>query len=137
MRSLNRKLAERLYFIVKDNGKDGPSEWDFPDIVHNDSMGRKMKDFALFASRYCLGGKPVRLLPIGNAPMGHASYFYKQPRKDKSAAKVFFYKSQLIGGDLDYNMDKIQDYRWVTRTELKDYFDPEYYEYVQCMLPAI
>lgn len=35
-----------------------------------------------------------------------------------------------MSGNLKLDPKELVDYRWVTRSELKDYFEPKYYEYV-------
>lgn len=43
--------------------------------------------------------------------------------------QVFFYKACFLGGTINLGTE-YQDYAWVTREEMKDFVNPEYYKTV-------
>ncbi|KAJ8569573.1 hypothetical protein ON010_g5687 [Phytophthora cinnamomi] len=79
-------------------------------------------------------GDEVDATPVGFAPMGYVKYLHENDA-EFDGTKVFFYKSQLLYGDVALNQDKASDYLWVTRDELSEYLDPEVADYVQKMVP--
>lgn len=48
--------------------------------------------------------------------------------------QVFFYHAEYLGGEVVLDGKELDDFAWVTRDELQEYFSPELYNYVRDML---
>jgi len=132
-KSLYRKLTKRLYLIVKKPRTN--HQWQFPQGLYDDEDESVLRETAQRELKKEFG-KDLNVHWLGNAPMGHYSYHLPAAEKTKysaDATKVFFFKGVYLHGNVKLN--SLQDYLWVTRRELKEYFDPEYYKYVETMLP--
>ncbi|XP_002738570.1 large ribosomal subunit protein mL46-like [Saccoglossus kowalevskii] len=132
LKSLERKLSEKLYLLVKCKlGKN--SVWLLPQGRRED--GESMRETAerVLAS-HC--GDIIKAQFSGNAPCGF--YKYKFPTESRSdeavGAKVFFYKARLLDGNvLDAN-DVTEDYVWVSSKELPHYLKPSYMKSIEQFL---
>ncbi|XP_060582536.1 large ribosomal subunit protein mL46-like isoform X2 [Ruditapes philippinarum] len=128
MTSPNRKLDKRLVLITKQHwGDDTKAEWAFPQILRQD--GESMREAAERAlSTHCGGSINAKF--IGNAPCGYTRY--KLPKsEDEYGVKLFFFKANYQGGDVELCSNNNTEYKWVTIDELKDYFLPDYREDIE------
>lgn len=137
-KSLNRALKGRLFLLVKKATDDGKFEWFFP--VGEKSEGEKMRDAALrHVGQACGGDEAVQLYPLGFAPIGYVKYLHEDAAASGGfdGTKVFFYKSQLVAGDvaLPEGSAKPSDYLWVTREELGEYLNADIADYVKKIVP--
>jgi len=58
-----------------------------------------------------------------------------QPKFDNAQkTKIFFYKARYLRGPIRLNKEELEDHLWVTKQEMKEYFDPKFYEYVKDIL---
>lgn len=57
-----------------------------------------------------------------------------QLTRKQFGAKVFFYRSQLISGNVKLETRLYKDYAWIARDELNEYFDSETAEYLNNIL---
>ncbi|TMW55459.1 hypothetical protein Poli38472_010341 [Pythium oligandrum] len=134
-KSLNRALKGRVFLIVKNNAPDAKFPWFFP--VGEKQDEEKMRDAALRQlGEYC--GSELEVYPVGYAPMGYVKYLHDDATKQASGfdgTKVFFYKSQVIVGDVKLNAAHASDYLWVTQSELNEYFEKDVAEYLTKMVP--
>lgn len=135
--SLDRALKERLYLIVRRPRED--HAWRFPHLALTDDS-TNMRDVALRAvASNC--GDALELSPMGYGPAAHVSYVYPHPIKEEDGkvyhgAQVFYFKSEWYRGDACVAPEaNVEDYRWVTKLELKDYFEPALYDFVKYVLP--
>lgn len=48
--------------------------------------------------------------------------------------QVFFFKAQLKGGKIKINPDKLEDYAWVTKEEMKEFVSKDFYKAVEPVL---
>ncbi|EQC34232.1 hypothetical protein SDRG_08434 [Saprolegnia diclina VS20] len=130
--SLNRALKQRVFLIVQDKTS---GKWFFPTTEKDDA--ETMKD-AAFRELSTVVGASLEAYPVGNAPMGYLKVMHEDdPTFDGKVhgTKVFFYKSQLAGGDVELNTEKAGDYLWVTQAELAEYLDADVADYVTKMVP--
>lgn len=126
--SLNRALKGRLFLLVKSATDDGKFEWFFP--VGEKKEDEKMRDAAL---RHVSGvSGDAELYPVGFAPIGHVQYEHEDKASGYDGTKVFFYKSQLVAGDV---VPEGKEYVWVTREELGEYLDAGIADYVKKIVP--
>ncbi|KAG7380376.1 39S ribosomal protein L46, mitochondrial [Phytophthora pseudosyringae] len=130
-KSLNRALKGRVFLLVKNDQGDAKYPWFFP--VGEKQDAEKMRDAALRHVSETVGDE-VEATPLGFAPMGYVKYPHENDA-EYDGTKVFFYKAQHLGGDVELNQDKASDYLWVTRDELPEYIEPEIADYVQKMVP--
>ncbi|DAZ97110.1 TPA: hypothetical protein N0F65_010433, partial [Lagenidium giganteum] len=131
-KSLNRALKGRVFLIVK-NEEGSRYPWFFP--VTEKQEGEKMRDAAV-RELIDVAGEELEVYPVGNAPIGHLQFLHdEQDKSGFDGTKVFFYKSQLVSGDVALNNTKSQDYLWVTQKELSEYFAPEVAVYLTKMVP--
>ncbi|CAG7832735.1 unnamed protein product [Allacma fusca] len=84
----------------------------------------------------------VKARVLGNAPWGVYKYNYPKVVRGSQEAdgcKVFFYKAQLLSGQMNLPKDKtvsssVKDYAWLTRAELPEYFAKEYFRSISELL---
>ncbi|CAA0842548.1 decoy [Striga hermonthica] len=129
-RSLERALDRRLYLLIYGTayGSNGEPVWHFPEKVYESEQTlRKCAESAL---KLVIGDLSHTYF-VGNAPMGH---MVMQPseKENDSALKRFFFKSQVIATN-KFNIGKCEDYVWVTKDELLEYF-PEQAQYLNKMI---
>eukprot|EP00604_Paraphysomonas_vestita_P002655 CAMPEP_0174819498 /NCGR_PEP_ID=MMETSP1107-20130205/2777_1 /TAXON_ID=36770 /ORGANISM="Paraphysomonas vestita, Strain GFlagA" /LENGTH=252 /DNA_ID=CAMNT_0016033115 /DNA_START=115 /DNA_END=873 /DNA_ORIENTATION=+ len=130
-RSLSRKLPDSLYLIVKRNRKDNP--WQFP-------QGKWIEGESLRKSAERINDRTVGNVSrwfVGNAPIGHYCYAYPpelQKSRKQYGAKIFYYRAQLLKGDIKLETRLYTDYAWVAKSEFDEYFDPNLAEYYRGLL---
>ncbi|KAI9141827.1 hypothetical protein BKA69DRAFT_1038150 [Paraphysoderma sedebokerense] len=144
-KSLTRSPHENLYLIVKKERQN--HSWQFPqghiniipETTDNSKPPSKHEPLHVAAKRELLEecGKNMDVWMVGKMPIGVYTYDYQQPSKtDKkraekaSAAKIFFHKAHILSGRPQPDMKEVSDYAWVTKSELKNYVDKEYFENV-------
>lgn len=49
-------------------------------------------------------------------------------------AQVFFFKAQWKGGKVKINSDKLEDYAWVTKGEMKEFVSKDFYKAIEPVL---
>ncbi|XP_057743592.1 uncharacterized protein LOC130961639 [Arachis stenosperma] len=131
-KSLQRALDRRLYLLLFGNTYGAPSGkpvWHFPEKVYESE--ENMRKCAETALKSIIGDLSHTYF-VGNAPMGH---MVVQPTEDTSKStpfKRFFFKSQVIAKN-KFNIGKCEDFVWVTKDELLEYF-PEQAEYLNKMI---
>lgn len=133
-RSLKRALDRRLYLIMHGTPYGAPKDkpvWHFPEKLYtNEETLRKCAESAL---KSVIGGLSNCYF-VGNAPCAHIAVQSKQSGdEDPSYFKQFFFRSQVIASQ-SYKVSKCDDYVWVTKDELLEYFDPEQQPFLQKML---
>jgi hypothetical protein len=137
-RSVERKLPNSLYLLVKRNRPTHP--WQFP-------QGRfiEEKDDTLRGAAERIIDRAVGDVDrwfISNAPMGHYTYEYPaqiQEQRKEFGAKVYFFRAQLIEGNIRLETRLYKDYAWLTRSEASLYIgegDADQGELMEGMLPA-
>jgi len=127
-KSLNRKLDERVYLIVKKTRSE--HAWQFPQGL-NEKEETLRKTAEREFKEEC--GSTLKVYFISNAPIGFVWYTYSpeiQQKTDSCGAKVFFYGAQYLSGQVTLDNKELIDYLWVSRDELKEYFSKDYYDYI-------
>ncbi|KAE8664934.1 39S ribosomal protein L46 [Hibiscus syriacus] len=129
-KSLQRALDRRLYLLLYGNSNGAPSRkpvWHFPEKVYDsEETLRKCAESALES----VLGDLSHTYFVGNAPMGHM--VIKQTENMPEPYKRFFFKSQVIDTN-KFNIQKGEDFVWVTKDELLEYF-PEQAEFFKMMI---
>lgn len=133
-RSLKRALDRRLYLIIHGTPYGAPKDepvWHFPEKLYtNEETLRKCAESAL---KSVIGGLSNCYF-VGNAPCGHIVVQSKQSTdEDPLYFKQFFFRSQVIASQ-SYTVSKCDDYVWVSKDELLEYFDTEQQPFLQKML---
>ncbi|KAG6407221.1 hypothetical protein SASPL_130207 [Salvia splendens] len=131
MSSLQRALDRRLYLLLYGSSFDsnGTPVWHFPEKVYDSEPTlRKCAESALES----VVGDLSKTYFVGNAPMGHTVVQPAENDKVDAPSKRFFFKSQLIATS-KINVEKCEDYLWVTKDELLEYF-PQHAEYLNKMI---
>jgi hypothetical protein len=131
-RSLNRRLHDSLFLIVKRNRKD--NAWQFPQgkLLEKETIRQTQERVMDRAA-----GKTERWF-ISNSPCGHYQYEYPPAMQDTRkavGAKVFYGRCQFISGTVKLQTKLYTDYAWVARDEMKDYFEPDHAHFLDTMLP--
>ncbi|KAK5579630.1 hypothetical protein RB653_009315 [Dictyostelium firmibasis] len=124
-KSLDRKLDKSLYLIINKSGSR--YDWQFPST--NWIKGESMKNTAERSLRDSLGSNWKYFIP-SQAPCGVFKYSVDEDVQELIKAqgiKEFFYRANYFGGDFQINPKIVKDHLWVTKDELKEYFDEEYY----------
>ena len=132
-KSLERKLPNSLYLIVKRSRLD--NSWQFPQgkIAENETSLRLTSERIVDRAV----GKINRWF-ISNSPAGYNCYAYPealQKQRKQYGAKIFYYRCQLIDGSVKLETRLYTDYAWVTRDEISEYFDKEAAYLMQHLLP--
>lgn len=48
--------------------------------------------------------------------------------------QVFFFKAQWKGGKVNINANKLEDYAWVTKEEMKEFVSKDFYKAIEPVL---
>ncbi|KAI1247877.1 hypothetical protein MGN70_011770 [Eutypa lata] len=129
VRRLDRKLDRTLYLVVQ--GKD--KKWQFPsgdlptDERLHETAARVLKSAA---------GVNMNTWIVGRVPVAH---MVTHPKFDevtslkKPGEKVFFLKGRIMAGqaDLKDNQMGYKDFHWLTREELEEKMEPDYFHSVR------
>lgn len=120
-RSLDRRLQDSLYLVVKRNRNS--NAWQFPQgrILDNEIGLRQASERVIDRA---VG--PMKRWFMSNAPMGHYCYAYPtdmQHARKQYGAKVYFYRAQLCGGNFKLETKLYKDFAWIARDEVGEYFD--------------
>ncbi|BBN03716.1 large subunit ribosomal protein L46 [Marchantia polymorpha subsp. ruderalis] len=128
-RSLKRAYEKRLYLIVRGKpfGKSqGEPVWHFPEKEY--AKEPSLRQCAELALGPIVEDIPKSVYFVGNAPCGFLP-------SETPAFKKFFFKSQLLVNDLPLaDLKKYEDFAWISKHELSDYFEPAEAEYLNKML---
>lgn len=131
-RSLDRRLQDSLFLIVKRNRKD--NAWQFP-------QGKWLQDETIRQTQERVmdraAGKTERWFN-SNSPNGHYLYEYPpavQETRKSFGAKIFYGRCQFISGTVKLQTKLYTDFAWVARDEMKDYFDADQAHFLDTLLP--
>lgn len=130
----NRKLDESLFLVVKRNREN--NAWQFPQGKWLE--GETMRETSERIIDRSIG--EVRRWFVGNSPIGHYVYAYPkeiQQQRKQYGAKVFFYRAQLIEGNMKLETRLYTDMAWISRSEINEYFNEDMTEYLTELLPII
>jgi len=130
-----RKLDRKLFLIVKKDRKE--HAWQFPQGLKEPSENALRATAEREFAEEC--GKNVNVFFNGNAPVHFYTYSYPQEvqkQLNSYGAKVFFFYAYYIKGNIELNPKELIDYRWVTKEEMKEYFEPDFYNHIKEVLPS-
>lgn len=118
VRSLERKLDRTLYLIAQTSGG-----WKFPSVVVNEqeTIGE-----AAQRGIHELGGPDMNVWTVSHTPAG----FYKNGDK-----REFYVKSHIVQGQ--FQPLQVEDFAWLTKEEIKDKVDQDYYQQLHPLLNNI
>lgn len=79
---------------------------------------------------------------VGFHPAGHHVYTNRKPHIDEATGvanygeKTFFLKSRIMAGqaDLSNSLQKLQDFKWVSKDEISQFVTQKYYSSIKNML---
>jgi len=125
-------LDQCLYLIIKKPRQS--HQWQFP-------QGGVKKNEALHeTAKRELGeecGSNMQTWFVGCGPIGHYNYPYPPDMANKygvSCANVFFLKAYIFSGQVQIDNKEVTDFMWVTKRELPQYVNAEYWTAVKDML---
>ncbi|RYP31133.1 hypothetical protein DL767_005886 [Monosporascus sp. MG133] len=132
VRRLDRKLDRTLYLVVQ--SKDG--RWQFPsgdvptDEHLHETAARVLESTA---------GVNMNTWIVGRVPVAHMvshPEFNEDMSLKKRGEKVFFLKGRIMAGqaDLKDNTMGYQDFHWLTKEELREKLEPDYFHAVRNMM---
>lgn len=134
VRSLNRALDQRLYFVVKRT--PGAAHWQFPQVLATDPQV-SMRDYTKKALHSVV---PAVARPevhyISFVPTCHLEHVFSpqyQAKHDVYGIKIFFYRIMLVKGDIKA-ITQATDYNWATEKELETLFSADYYKAIKPLL---
>ncbi|KAK9457037.1 39S mitochondrial ribosomal protein L46-domain-containing protein [Dipodascopsis uninucleata] len=129
--SLERKLDRSLYLLVTANGK---SNWQFPtaEVLPSESLTTAAERMLT-----SMGGENMNTWIISNSP----AVFHKDESNgaDNSfvGSKAFYLRSRIFAGKfVPQEGSGIKDFAWVTKNEIEDYVDPEYWNKIKGALSS-
>jgi large subunit ribosomal protein L46 len=142
MRSLDRRLTDSLFLVVKRNRSD--FSWQFPQgkWMEGETLRKVFISCGLCGCIYLIGwymghsmiqtcerivdrttGSVERYF-LSNAPIGYYCYAYPpalQQQRKQYGAKVFFYRTQYLTGNLKLETRLYKDHAWIARYEYTIY----------------
>ncbi|OMJ09248.1 54S ribosomal protein L17, mitochondrial [Smittium culicis] len=134
VRSLERKLDQSLYFLVKykqSSGVPQAGEWVFPHsaLAQNEVL---FKGAVRTISEVC--GNNIDSWVVGRGPIGH--YIHNSSADSAPKNKTFFLKAHILAGSVESaSADKlVDDYTWATKDEIEKLVKPEYWQEVSNMI---
>ncbi|KAH3668558.1 hypothetical protein OGAPHI_002312 [Ogataea philodendri] len=131
--SLERSLSRTLYLLVKQN-----NSWKFPAFeVADDS-----KPLHLVAEDglKSLGGDKLNIWTVSNTPTALIKFSKGKIVSDmgEDGVREYLIKSHIVAGDFKLNkIQGCQEYKWLTREEIQELTDPEYFAKVDCLLSKV
>jgi 8-oxo-dGTP pyrophosphatase MutT (NUDIX family) len=124
---------EAKYLIVKKPRKE--NAWQFPQGGVDEGETDKQAAVRELQEE-CGASLSVKLK--GERPVGNYRYVFPKDfdRHDSNivGAKVEFFKADYIEGEVEVDGEEIIDHAWVTKEELKDYFEGEYLQVVKDLI---
>ncbi|KAG6379229.1 hypothetical protein JVT61DRAFT_11677 [Boletus reticuloceps] len=126
LQNLNRRGQRNLYLLLKtrENGKD---VWRFPQgSVHNGEFLHVAAHRRLDAE--C--GRHMDTWVVSRNPIG----VYHPPKQNTQDDVVFFYKVHILAGQVRPDLDRYQDFAWLTKGEIGKQTDEEYWLGIKDML---
>ncbi len=115
---------EGKYLIVKKPRKN--HAWQFP------QGGREEGETLLEAAERELKEECGANLNVEFLPESVGEYSYDFPEDFKrhdeniTGVKVTFFRAEFLSGDIELEVEELEDYAWVTKKALSDYFEGEY-----------
>ncbi len=83
-------------------------------------------------------GLDLKIEFLSQEPIGEISYLFPKDftrhKKGIIGANVKFFIAKWVSGEVQIDNEEIIGYRWVTKNELKDFFEQEYLEKVIAMV---
>lgn len=136
IRSLDRALAERLYFLIK---SDRSPHYRFPQIVA-DEDDVKMVTFAERAFKAVTNSANRPMIHyIAPRPSCHLEHIYPvsyQKKHDVYGIKIFYYRATLLDGKID-DVKNAADFIWARHCELEDFVGDEYFKGIKPALYGV
>ena len=134
VRSMERALAERLYFLVKKNEKS--ERMTFPQVLVKDDNVKMMEhaENALKGVTHMATRPQVHFLSF--SPACHLEHIYPekyQQKHDVYGIKIFFYRAMLLNGEIT-SVRNAADFVWARDCELQEYLGDAYYNAVKPIL---
>ncbi|GKT47943.1 54S ribosomal protein L17, mitochondrial [Colletotrichum spaethianum] len=129
---LDRAMDRTLYLVVKKQLKDG-AKWEFPSagMSTEENLHERILDET--------AGVNMNTWMVGRVPV--AAYVKKPATTQADAAaargqKTFFLKGRIMAGQADLSANKHQynEFKWLTREELQEVLEPDYYRSVRNMM---
>lgn len=117
--SLERKLARTLYLLVSQDGK----KWNFPSFAINGLPLHQAAEEGL----YLIAGKQLNYFNVSKKPC----HVHNSPNE-----KLFFIKLYLLLGQFDVK-DSGLKHLWLTKEEVGQHLDKDYYQEVEHLLNEI
>ncbi|KAI9593512.1 NUDIX hydrolase domain-like protein [Syncephalis fuscata] len=131
--SLNRSLKDNLYLVVKRNRAQ--YQWQFP------QGGLESEEFLHQAAKRELVeecGPDMDVWYVGRRPVGFHQYAYPSEHiksfPEHDGAKVFFMKAHIFAGQVKVDGKEVVDYAWLTKHELAQVLEPDYYAAIKNLL---
>ncbi|KAI1326337.1 39S mitochondrial ribosomal protein L46-domain-containing protein [Xylariaceae sp. FL0255] len=132
IRRLDRKLDRTLYLIVQRT--DG--SWVFPSVdVATDSNIHKTAELALEMA----AGVNMNTWMVGRVPVAHIvtqPQFNEDTSIKQRGEKTFFIKGRIMAGQADLKNNKmgLKDFNWLTKEEIQEKVDMDYFKGVKNMM---
>lgn len=136
-RSLDRALAERLYFVTRGAGQS--ARFRFPQMMVDDDAVTMVK-FADRALRAVTKAeKRPRVHFIAPRPASHLEHVFPlayQQKHDVYGVKIFFYRAMLVKGEIS-EVRNADDFAWARESELREMVGDEYYKAIEPALLGV
>ncbi|ODQ66113.1 hypothetical protein NADFUDRAFT_46647 [Nadsonia fulvescens var. elongata DSM 6958] len=111
--SLSRKLDRTLYLIIKQQ-----KTWKFPSFSLEGDV--ELLHEAAERGLRQIGGTGMNTWTVSSTPTAVIA--------GTGSIKEFFIKSHILAGQFSAIKSEIEDFAWLTKEELKEKFDKQYYE---------
>ncbi|SCV03203.1 LANO_0G02784g1_1 [Lachancea nothofagi CBS 11611] len=123
VQSLERKLSSTLYLLVK----SGAGKWAFPSFpIATESAPKQPLHVTAELGLRVLGGPNINTWSVSSTPAGVLG--------DSQAAE-FLIKSHIISGRFELqSKSQYDEFAWLTKNEIQQRVDNEYYQALSCLL---
>ncbi|KAJ5366363.1 hypothetical protein N7541_000304 [Penicillium brevicompactum] len=134
-KSLNRLLSRTLYLLVQ--SKEG--NWKFPSSAVEEGESLRLAAERTLSQS---AGVNMNTWMVGYHPVGWHQFNPPRAKKGETTEvkapgnKVFFLKSRIMAGqaDLSVNTQNLKDFKWLSKDELPQYLNTQYYSNIKNML---
>ncbi|TFK55013.1 hypothetical protein OE88DRAFT_1653625 [Heliocybe sulcata] len=127
VRSLDRKGERNLYLLLQKNSDD-KQVWRFPEgQLQKGEVLHEAAERNLFAE--CGAGMDTWV--VSRNPVG---LYRHSSTGTPSPSHLFFYKAHIMAGQVRPNGTNVLDYAWLTKEEMEERLDKEYWVAVRDML---
>ncbi|CDK26861.1 unnamed protein product [Kuraishia capsulata CBS 1993] len=131
--SLERRLSRTLYLLIKTKGA-----WKFPSFplvepkpLHEAAEQGLREIGSVNMNTWTVSNTPTAVLKYSNGKLLDAE------TQEKEVEREYFIKSHIIGGDFQISSSDVEEFRWLTKEEVEQTVEPQYYGQLGHLLSTV